>query len=172
MVTKILTISPFGPFCPCKVGGKKAKAKHPFSLVFLGSTNYFILCTHVIIDFCHDGYNSEFITIIGIIIITIIILFIAKMTVNYQLLPNNFVQGFGGSKPAWVSITQTFVRNKAKLTDFPSKPMGPWKRSGRTAGWWYCEGTKQLQFSCLDKLIWQCLLKKKKTIAFRVKVKH
>lgn len=46
---------------------------------------------------------------------------------NYQLLPNKLVQGFGGSKPVQASITQIFVRNEAKLTCFPSKPMGPWK---------------------------------------------
>ncbi len=46
---------------------------------------------------------------------------------NYQLLPNNLEQGFRGSKPVQASITQTFVRNEAKLTGFPSMPMGPWK---------------------------------------------
>lgn len=145
MVMKLLTISPFGPFCPCEVKKKSlAKKKSPFSLIFLGSTNHSILYI-----LCNYGNNSEFITIISIIIITIIILFIAKMT-NYQLLPNNLVQGFGGSKPVRASITQTFVRNEAKLTGFPSKPMGPWKKKSGRTDWRHCEGTKQLQFSCLD----------------------
>lgn len=73
------------------------------------------------------GDNIEIITIIGIIIITIII----KMAVNYQLLLNNLVHGFRGSKPVRLLIIQTFVRNEENSQVSRPSRWGPGKKGGK-----------------------------------------